>query len=97
MREFIKGGHGHWRRILWTHGNRRLKNDIDELKADRTLMKQDIRNLQDKSLLHDHDIREMKTDLTDIKDDTKWLRRTITNALIVALIGGAVAIFLCSN
>lgn len=70
-----------------------VRKDIDELKADKVLMKQDIRNLQDKSLLHDHDIREMKTDLTDIKDDTKWLRRTITNALIVALIGGAVAIF----
>jgi peptidoglycan hydrolase CwlO-like protein len=59
-------------------------------------MKKDIKDLQKISIDHDHDIREVKTDLKDIKDDTKWLRRTITNALltatITAVIGGCIAI-----
>lgn len=46
------------------------------------------------------DIKNVRDDITSIKDDTKWLRRAITNALIVggiALFGGiisAVIIFL---
>ncbi|MGG0889709.1 hypothetical protein [Cytobacillus horneckiae] len=30
------------------------------------------------------DITDIKNDLKEIKDDTKWLRRSITNAIIVA-------------
>jgi len=37
-------------------------------------------------------LKDVKEDISSIKDDTKWLRRTITNAFIVALIGGAVAL-----
>ncbi|MCM3216352.1 hemolysin XhlA family protein [Niallia taxi] len=43
--------------------------------------------------IHEHDIKDIKGTLKDIKDDTKWLRRSITNALIVAVVAGAVAIF----
>lgn len=35
----------------------------------------------------------LKSTLAEIKDDTKWLRRSITNALLVGIIGGAVAFF----
>jgi hypothetical protein len=55
-------------------------------------MKVDIRHLQDKSLIHESAISELKSDLSDIKDDTKWLRRAITNAFIVGTIGGIIGI-----
>ncbi|WP_313803645.1 hemolysin XhlA family protein [Cytobacillus sp.] len=70
-----------------------VQKDIVTLKTSVEDMKQDIRQLQDKTLIHDRDIREIQMDLKDIKEDTKWLRRAITNAFIVGLIGGAVAIF----
>ncbi|MEB3750061.1 hypothetical protein EP10_000900 [Geobacillus icigianus] len=37
-------------------------------------------------------IKDMREDIRAIKDDTKWLRRTITNAIIVSVVGGIVAI-----
>lgn len=59
-------------------------------------MKEDIRRLQDKQLLQDQVIQSIQNSLKEIKDDTKWLKRTITNALItatvVAAIGGSIAI-----
>ncbi|WP_230500977.1 hemolysin XhlA family protein [Sutcliffiella rhizosphaerae] len=70
-----------------------IKKDINNLKKCNEVFKNDIRRLQDKQLLHDRDIGEMRKDLTEIKDDIKWLRRSITNAFIVGIIGGAVAIF----
>ena len=70
-----------------------MKKDIVSLKTSVEDMKLDIRQLQDKTLIHERDIREIQSDLKDIKEDTKWLRRAITNAFIVALIGSAVAIF----
>lgn len=70
-----------------------VKKDIVSLKTSVEDIKQDIRQLQDKTLIHDRDIREIQLDLKDIKEDTKWLRRAITNAFIAALIGGSVAIF----
>lgn len=59
-------------------------------------MKGDIRRLQDKTLLQDQTIQGIKDALKEIKDDTKWLKRTITTALItatiVAVVGGAITI-----
>ena len=55
-------------------------------------VKTDIRTLQDTTLIHDVAISTLKTNLTEIKDDTKWLRRTLTNAFIVLVIGGSVGI-----
>jgi Haemolysin XhlA len=70
-----------------------IQKDIEDLKADNRLLKEDVRRVQDKQLLQDQEIKGIKEDLREIKDDTKWLRRAIMNAFIVALIGGAVAIF----
>lgn len=70
-----------------------VQKDIEEIKVEQNGMKSDIRRLQDNQLLHDQEIKSFRETLKEIKDDTKWLRRAITNALIVALIGGAVAIF----
>ncbi|MGN7176206.1 MULTISPECIES: hemolysin XhlA family protein [Bacillales] len=66
-----------------------VNKDIEEMKGD-------IRRLQDKTLLQDQIIQNIQGDLKEIKEDTKWLKRTITNAIIMsvftAIIGGGIAI-----
>lgn len=70
-----------------------LKNGQARVENEQTKMKDDIRNLQVSDKLQDQEISSVKSTLSEIREDTKWLRRAITNALIVALIGGAIAIF----
>ncbi|MFB7301669.1 hemolysin XhlA family protein [Heyndrickxia sporothermodurans] len=70
-----------------------IQKDIDDLKKEQSDIKSNIKRLQEKELIQDYKIGNIEETLKDIKEDTKWLRRAITNALIVALIGGAVAIF----
>lgn len=66
-----------------------VQKDIEDMKGD-------IRRLQDKTLLQDQSIQNIQGDLKEIKEDTKWLKRTITAALITAVctgvIGGGIAI-----
>jgi hypothetical protein len=38
----------------------------------------------------ENNIKGMQADISAIKDDTKWLRRTITNVLITASIGAVI-------
>lgn len=71
----------------------KIQNDIDEIKLNEKKQDEKIQELKRVTDFHERDIRDIKEDLKEIKGDTKWLRRSITNALIVALIGGAVAIF----
>ncbi|MGN7183690.1 hemolysin XhlA family protein [Cytobacillus kochii] len=71
----------------------KIQNDIEELKQAEEKQNREIIELKRITDFHERDITDIKNDLREIKDDTKWLRRSITNALIVALIGGAVAIF----
>jgi ATP-dependent helicase/DNAse subunit B len=52
-----------------------------------------LQKLEQEVLLQGKDLEYVKQDLGEIKENTKWLRRAVTNAFIVALITGAVAIF----
>ncbi|MGM0971698.1 MAG: hemolysin XhlA family protein [Bacillota bacterium] len=70
-----------------------VQRDIEELKKSDEKQQEEITKLKQITDFHERDIKDIKETLREIKDDTKWLRRSITNALIVALIGGAVAIF----
>ena len=70
-----------------------VQNDIAELKKSDKDLKDEIDKLKQTVAFHDRDIHDIKETLKEIKEDTKWLRRSITNALIVALLTGAVAIF----
>ncbi|PLR81756.1 hypothetical protein CVD25_11325 [Bacillus canaveralius] len=66
-----------------------IENDIDEIRGD-------IRRLQEKQLIQDQIIQSIQSDLEEIKEDTKWLRRTFTNAIVTsvltAVIGGAITV-----
>jgi len=70
-----------------------MQSEIETIKKMQEKDHDRIDQLERKTDIHEHDIKDIKDTLKEIKDDTKWLRRSITNALIVALIGGAVAIF----
>lgn len=70
-----------------------IQKDIEQVKMQQELMKKEISDLQTKDALQDQQIESIKDSLKDIKGDTTWLRRAITNAIIAATIGGAVAIF----
>lgn len=37
-------------------------------------------------------LKDVKEDISSIKDDTKWLRRAITNAIIGSVVAGAIAV-----
>lgn len=71
----------------------KIQSDIDEIKMHEKKQDEKIEQLTKRTDDHERDIKYIKVTLSEIKDDTKWLRRSITNAIIVALIGGAVAIF----
>ncbi|MDQ0269922.1 hemolysin XhlA family protein [Cytobacillus purgationiresistens] len=71
----------------------KIQSDIEEIKKHEKKQDEKIEQLTKRTDEHERDIKYIKVTLSEIKDDTKWLRRSITNALIAALIGGAVAIF----
>jgi chromosome segregation ATPase len=69
-----------------------VSKDIMDLKADVEKLKEKASNHNASLMLHESAISGLKDSIKDIRDDTKWLRRAITNAFITALIGGAVVI-----
>lgn len=81
----------------------RFQQDINELKSNQTQikneqlnMKSDIVSLQMNDKLQDQEINTLKVTLNEIKEDTNFIRRKITGALITAIItavvGGLIAI-----
>lgn len=73
-----------------------IKNGQTVLKSEQDRMKQDIHKLELSDQLQNQEINTLKTTLNEIKEDTNWIRRKITGALITALItalvGGIVGI-----
>lgn len=45
-----------------------------------------VTSLEIRMAVTENNVRSVQEDITSIKDDTKWLRRAITNALIVGTI-----------
>lgn len=39
------------------------------------------------------DIRKVTDDITAIKDDTRWIRRAFTGAMITAAVSGVIGLF----
>ncbi|AJO24775.1 hemolysin XhlA family protein [Weizmannia coagulans] len=70
-----------------------IKSEQNNMKLDQERIKADISELKTNDKLQDQQISNIRDDLKEIKGDTKWLRHTITAAIIVAFISGAVAIF----
>lgn len=62
-----------------------MENRVSKLEVD-------VNDMKTRLAVAESNIKGIQEDITSIKDDTKWLRRTITNAIIVSFIGGLVAI-----
>lgn len=73
-----------------------LKNGQTVLKSEQDRMKQDIHKLELSDQLQNQEINTIKSTLSEIKEDTNWIRRKITGALITAVItaivGGVVGV-----
>ncbi|KEZ51326.1 hypothetical protein AZ46_0212150 [Metabacillus indicus LMG 22858] len=74
---------------LWQQA---IQKEIDDLKSQQGKHKEEIDELKKVTAFHERDIKDIKDTLKEIKEDTKWLRRSITNAIIVASITGVIAI-----
>ncbi|GGN67629.1 hemolysin XhlA family protein [Oceanobacillus indicireducens] len=68
-----------------------LKSDHKQLANEQASMKNDISSLQINDKLQDQEIRTIKDTIKEIKDDTGWIRRKITGAIITATITAVVA------
>ena len=73
-----------------------LKNSQSQIKTTQEGMQTDIHQLQISEKLQDSEISNLKETLSEIKDDTNWIRRRITGAVITAtitaVIGGLIGI-----
>ncbi|WP_078379168.1 hemolysin XhlA family protein [Sutcliffiella halmapala] len=71
--------------------------DIVEMKGDIKTLQKEMVEVKSKGFIHDEQINSINRSLDKIEDNTRWIRRTITGALITAIctgiIGGAIAIF----
>ncbi|MBO1515652.1 hemolysin XhlA family protein [Metabacillus bambusae] len=74
-----------------------FEKEIVEIKGEIRDLKKDMTDIKSKSIRHDEQINSINRALDSIEDNTKWIRRTITGAIITAtctgVIGGAIAIF----
>jgi predicted nucleic acid-binding Zn-ribbon protein len=75
----------------------RVTQDINDLKQRQQQnegklanVEADIHKLQVSDKLQDKEISSLKEALSEIKDDTSWIRRRITGALITAVITAVV-------
>lgn len=68
-----------------------LKNSQSNFKSEQDRIKQDIHKLELSDTLQNQEINTIKATLSEIKEDTNWIRRKITGALITAIITAVVA------
>lgn len=64
-----------------------LKNNQNQFGNEQRNIKSDIEELKTKDKLQDVEISNIKLSLNEIKDDTTWIRRKITGALITGIVG----------
>ncbi|KAA6452114.1 hemolysin XhlA family protein [Bacillus swezeyi] len=74
-----------------------LQKEISEIKAGQKTHEQRISTLERTSERHDQQIISINEKLNKIEENTTWIKRSITGAIITAvstgIIGGAIAIF----
>ncbi|AIK39882.1 hypothetical protein COM13_12370 [Bacillus pseudomycoides] len=64
-----------------------LKQEIQQIKLDQKDMKDDIRNLESRTLGNEKDIVNINKQLDKISANTTWILRIIIGAIVTALIG----------
>jgi len=76
-----------------------LMRDVDEVKREQSSLKdenvkiwQEISGLKNKDEAQDREINFIKQSLEEIKEDTKWIKRTLTKAIISGGVTGIVSV-----
>ncbi|PFR11231.1 hypothetical protein COK10_10810 [Bacillus anthracis] len=64
-----------------------LKQEIQQIKSEQKDMKEDIRNLENRTLGNEKDIININKQLDKISANTTWILRIIIGAIATALIG----------
>lgn len=79
---------------LWKNGIQQdiadLKSNQQVAKAEREKLREDVSDLKISDRLQNQEINSLKQTLSEIKEDTNWIRRKITGALITAVITAVV-------
>lgn len=57
-----------------------------------TILEREVSEMKTRMAVAEANIKDVKEDISSIKDDTRWMRRTITNAIIVSLVGGVIGL-----
>ncbi|WFA06583.1 hemolysin XhlA family protein [Bacillus sp. HSf4] len=74
-----------------------FQKEITEIKADQKSLEQRVVSLERTSDRHDQQIISINEKLNKIEENTTWIKRSITGAIITAvstgIIGGAIAVF----
>jgi tetrahydromethanopterin S-methyltransferase subunit A len=52
-----------------------------------------IIDLKTRMAVNEAGLKDVKDDIKSIRDDTKWVRRAISGAIISAIVGGVIALF----
>ncbi|MCP1147961.1 MULTISPECIES: hemolysin XhlA family protein [Bacillus] len=73
-----------------------LQQDILDLKSSQKTLEQRVNSLERKHDKHDQQIQSLNNQLNKIEENTTWIKRTITGAIITAfstgIIGGVIAL-----
>ncbi|RFA36238.1 hypothetical protein CAI16_05470 [Virgibacillus dokdonensis] len=73
------------------------RNEVDHIEKRVSNLEKDVGILKSNDIKQDEKITSLQVTLTSIQDDTKWIRRMITKAIITAtitgVIGGVIALF----
>ncbi|WP_235599921.1 hemolysin XhlA family protein [Alkalihalobacillus trypoxylicola] len=73
------------------------QKELLKLENNFKVIEKDVRDLQREIIRHDEQISVINKMLDSIADDTKWIKRTISTAIIGAIctgvLGGAIALF----
>ena len=68
-----------------------INKEISDLKSGQAQIKNDVDALKLNDKLQDKEISNMQDTLKSIQDDTTWIRRKITSAIITASITAVIA------
>mgnify|MGYP005750091459 CR=1 FL=1 len=73
------------------------EKDMVDVKADIKVLETEVSALKEKAIRHDEQISSINRTLDSINENTMWIKRKITGAIITAVItgviSGAIAIF----
>lgn len=73
-----------------------IQQDVLDIKANQKTLEQRVNTLERNQDKHDQQIQSLNNQLNKIEENTTWIKRTITGAIITAVstgvIGGVIAL-----